>query len=213
MAKQKKVSPFKKGRAERKAKSGGKFINIAPDESVILAPMVGLEEMISADMHQHWNLSTPVYHPCIGKNCPGCMIGNEPRFKGFLPVMVKGEEEPSIYSFTISVYNQLEELEDSLDDDESLSGMVLKIKRTGSGLKTRYLVIATGKRIDEFKADPPDVVPFLGPVDPDEIWDALEETGDVDREDYISVAPVKKGKKASSKPAEDDEDDDDWESV
>lgn len=216
MAKRK-VSPFKKGRAEKRESSGGsKFLNILPDESVILAPMVGLEEMISADMHQHWNCSPPVYHPCVGRSCPGCIVGNEARFKGFLPVMVKGETEPIIYSFTISVYNQLEELEDSLDDGESLAGMAIKIKRTGSGLKTRYLVIGTGKRI-EFDIEPPDIVPFLGPVTVEEIWDLLDETDEYDRSEYEVEKPKPRRKpKKVEEPEEDldeeedDEDLDDW---
>jgi hypothetical protein len=209
MPRKKKVDPFKKGRTvAKKSGGGGKFINIPPDESLVLAPMVGLDEMVSADMHQHWNLTPPVYHPCIGADCPGCAVGNEARFKGFLPVIVKGEDEPSIYSFTISVYNQLETIEDSLDDGESLAGMALKIVRKGSGLKTRYTVIATGKRVS-FDVEVPEFISSLGATDSDSIWEQLEESGEYDREDYITTPKKRKAEKVVEE-SDDEEEDDDW---
>jgi hypothetical protein len=171
-------NPFNVG---RKLDSGGgangQFLSIPPDESVTFVPVVGLDELISADMHEYWEIKPAIYHPCIGKDCPGCILENKPRWKGYLPVIVKGEDEVKIYPFTVSVYNQFEEFEDALDEDESIQGLVFKITRRGKGLNTKYSLIGTGKRMKTSGLDIPDFVSKLGATDEEEIWDQLEKRG------------------------------------
>lgn len=170
-------SPFRKGRAAVSASSGGgQFISLKPDEQIVLAPVEGLDGMISADMHEYWDIRPAIFHPCIGRGCPGCEVGNEPRFKGYLPVLPKNGEV-AVYPFTISVYNQLEGIEDALDEGENLKGFILKISRQGSGMKTRYQIVPIGKRVDVSEVDVPDFIPQLGPQTADAIWELLEENG------------------------------------
>ena len=182
MARKKKeeASPFRKGRATGVRSRGGQFIRLADGESIVFAPMVGLNDMISADMHEYWDLKPVIYHPCIGRDCPGCIVGLEPRFKAYLPVLVKSTGEPAIFPFTISVYNQLEALEDEIMDDDDgadLKGFVVKVSRKGSGKATRYSVLGVGSRIDLTDAEVPDFVPQLGPATEEEIWTLLEDNG------------------------------------
>lgn len=174
----KKASPFKTGRAKRAAKkSGSPFIGLKPDESMAFAPLVGLEGMVSADMHEYWDIRPAIFHPCIGRQCPGCASGNEPRFKGYIPVL-KQDGEVAIWPFTISTYNQLEELEDELG--ESLAGYIIKFSRKGSGfMGTRYSVLGTGKRVDISGHEIPDFIPQLGPAEVEAI-EALLDDNDVE---------------------------------
>ena len=204
-----KTSPFKKGRAVgRKSGGGSQFIGLKDGESVTFAPLVGLDEMVHADMHEYWDIRPAIFHPCIGKDCPGEAAGNEPRFKGYLPVMKK-DGEVLVFPFTISVYNQLEELEDEIDG--TLQGYVIKFSRRGSGFSTKYSVLGVGKRIEVDGVEAPDFISQLGPQTREEIL-ALLEANDVEL-----VGP---DKKASAKPKEatadklsDTDEDDDWDEV
>lgn len=173
-----KESPFKTGRAKfaGSRSDGLNFIGIKPDESITFAPMVGLDQMVYADMHEYWDIRPAIFHPCIGYDCPGCKVGNETRFKAYLPVIMKDGTQ-GIYAFTKSVYDQLENLEDSLE--ESMKGFVIKVSRRGAGLKTRYTVLGTGKKIDVegMFEDFPDFLGRLGPQTEEDIWQLLEANG------------------------------------
>ena len=176
-----KASPFRKGRKTGRSGNGSQFLGLKDGESHVFAPLVGLDELISADMHEYWDLRPAIYHPCIGRGCPGCEVGNEARYKAYLPVLLKSGEI-AIYPFTVSVYNQLEELEDALqdeadDDSENIKGYVIRVSRKGTGMATRYTVTGTGKQLDVESAEIPDFLPQLGPTTKETIWDLLESKG------------------------------------
>ena len=95
-------SPFTKGRASRTRGPGAFLQTVKEGEPITFAPLVGLEGLISADMHEYWNIKPAIYHPCLGRDCPGCAVGNEPRFKGYLPVLLQSGES-AVFPFTISV--------------------------------------------------------------------------------------------------------------
>ena len=171
-------SPFTKGRVTS-GSSGTQFLGVKDGESMTFAPLLGLDELDSARMHEYWEVRPAVFHPCIGMDCPGCAVGNEARFKGYLPVLQRGGEV-GIYAFTISIYNQLEELEDSLKEDDpkdSLKGVQIRVSRKGTGLTTRYTVTANGKRVKLDDAEVPDFIEQLGPTDIADINAMLERAG------------------------------------
>ena len=209
MARKKKAaSPFRKGRAStRKSSGGSQFLSIKDGESETFAPLVGLADMVSAEMHEYWDIRPAFYHPCIGRGCPGCEVENEPRFKGYLPV-AKKDGSVMIFPFTISVYNQLEELEDELEGG-SLKGYVIKFSRRGSGMATRYTVLGLGKRIDVDDKEVPDFISQLGPQTKEDITELLVSKGLLDETDE---EPAKETKaEAEEEVAEDVADeDDDW---
>ena len=169
-------SPFTKGRTTRTRGPGGFLQAVKEGEPITFAPLVGLEGLISADMHEYWNIKPAIYHPCLGRDCPGCAVGNDPRFKGYLPVLLQSGET-AVYPFTISVYNQLEALEDALEDDETLKGLAIKVSRKGAGKATRYTVMGLGKRLDVDGQEIPDFIKSLGPTTPEDVWALLEENG------------------------------------
>ena len=140
-------SPVRKGRMKKGG--SGKFIKLGDGESVTFAFLHGTEEMLHADMHSFWDLPGKPFFPCLGTvDCPGCVAGNNTKTYGFMGVLGK-DGEPRVWSFTPMVQAQVETLEDSLKEDgEELTGFVVKLSRKGLGLKTRYSLVGTGKRID-----------------------------------------------------------------
>jgi len=213
MAKKSKVSKrdkmFRKGAGSvRKAGEKGKFLSIQPDDRVSMTPLVDpMTEMISTDIHEHWDVNPFVAHACLrlaGEKCPSCEMGHDPRFKAYLPVMLR-DGDSKVFAFGISVYRKIELLSEELGD---LTGKVLKIIRTGSGLKTRYDVIATGKSANIDDAEEVDIIKLLGPTTYEEVSELLESRG-------LRPATVSSKSKKSSDDSEgwDDDDDDDWEDL
>lgn len=187
---------FRKGKEAIGGGPGaGKFIKIKDGDSVVFAPLTNLDEMISVDQHEFWDVQPAVIVPCIQKGCPACETGNEARFKAFLAVMTK-EDGSKIFAFGRKVERQLEELEAELG---SLKGKVLKVRRNGSGMSTSYTVIATGKTMNVSDAEVPDIISTLGPTTREEIKALLENRGvsSSDGEEE-AVAPGKHGSDSGS---------------
>lgn len=135
---------FKKGKSAAPATKGsGKFVKVSEDESLAIVPLVELDELTSVDQHEFWDVNPAVLFPCIGEGCPACEAGNKPKYKAFLPVM-STDGESKIFAFGISIERQIEEIS---EETGGIKGMVLKIRRSGSGFSTRYTVVATGKKV------------------------------------------------------------------
>lgn len=205
--------PFRKGKLDASAGGeggGGQFIKIAADNAVVVAPLVSLDDMISCDQHEFWDINPAIIVPCIGKGCPACETSVDARFKAFLPVLTK-DEGVKIFSFGIRVYRQLAELETEIG---SLKGKVIKIKRTGEGLKTQYMIIPTGKTMKVEDQEVPDIESMLGPTTKAEIRAKLEAAGLLNVKSDVDEEENPKVKSKASKPAETSTDDDEqWEEV
>lgn len=202
-------SPFAKGKEVLKSGSrtaGIMFISLKDGDAITVAPLVGMDEMISAHMHEYWDIRPAIYHPCIGSaDCPSCHAGHDARFKAYIPV-VTSDGDIKILPMGIKVSEQLVDIEEEIGGD--LTGHVLKIRRNGSGLKTRYVVRAIGKTVDVEDYDQPDFLPALGPTSKKEIVKLLREAGakviaedeEVDGEMVGAAEPVEKKTKKAAAP-------------
>lgn len=154
MAKKSTTSVFRKGAEAAPSSDGGaKFLKIPENESVSIVPLVNLDDLVSIDQHEFWDINPALLFPCVGEGCPACAAGNKPKYKAFLPVLANGEtSSPKIYAFGISVERQLETLAEEIGE---IQGLVLKIRRSGSGFNTRYNVISTGKKVKIDGITPP----------------------------------------------------------
>jgi len=152
--------------------SGGKFLKI-PEDGVVVALLGGLDALVSIDQHVFWEVNPAPFVPCIGAGCPSCGLGNKPSFRAFLPVLAK-EDGVKIFSFGITVLRQLEALEEELG---SLEGQVIKVRRHGNGLSTKYTVIPVGKKPSTKGVEIPDIVAAIGPPDKESIVRVLVEAG------------------------------------
>lgn len=169
------MAPLIRKGAKALPSSGNKpYLSIKADESVMIAPMTDVDEMISVDQHAIWvdGGNSPMF-PCIGAGCPGCELGDEPKYRASLAVMTK-ENGPKIFSFGITVARQLAEIAGELG---SIKGKMLKVKRTGSGLGTRYTVVAVGKDVKIEGHPLPDLEASLGPMTREGILKMLIDAG------------------------------------
>jgi hypothetical protein len=153
-----------------------KFLKIPEGEAVVIVPLTGLDDLISVDQHAFWDITPGVLVPCTGGNCPACSLGNKPSFRAFLPVMTR-ENGAKIFSFGISVLTQLESLEEELG---SLTGQVIKVRRRGSGLSTKYTVVAVGKKVSVKGVEAPDIITAIGPTDSYGVRRVLADAGLLD---------------------------------
>lgn len=144
-------------------KKSNTFIVVKEDEPANIVPILPTGEIISIDLHAFWAVNPAVTFACIknsddaGDGCPGCKLGDKAGYRAFLPVL-DSEGEMKVFAFGISVERQLVTLEDELG---SIVGKKLRIKRTGSGLGTKYQVINLGKEVDTSEVDTEEAAEFV----------------------------------------------------
>jgi hypothetical protein len=220
----KKKSVIRKGKAalDAVAAGSGDFVKISDGDAVDMVSLVDMDELLSIDQHAIWldGGNSPMF-PCIGKDCPGDELGNQPRFRAFLPVILIKDKSEKIFSFGIQIARALEELDEEFG---GLAGNVFRVKRKGTALNTTYTVIALGKTRKVESYDVPEIEEKLGPTTRDDILDLLRETGAIedsleddfddeeeDEEEEEAPKPKKKAKKKAKKTEEEDEED--WDDV
>ena len=193
-------SIIRKGKDDIAPAGGGKFIKLKDGDSVAIAPLVGLDEMISCDQHEFWDTNPAVIFPCIQTKCPGCEREDKPKFKAFLPVLTK-EDGVKVFSFGIKVYRQLEDLEAELG---TIKGKQLKVRRSGTGRTTSYTVVGTGKVVKVEGEEIPDIITMLGPTTREDILKLMEQRGLDTSSSSETTPPWDEGK--SEKKSDDWED-------
>lgn len=159
---------------------GGKpsvFLTLKDGDSVTVAILGGLEEVLSVDEHSWWDYTPAPHLVCLGTiaDCPSCQLGHQAKTKSYLPVVTQDGEVKFLIAGT-QIINALKELESEVGN---LNGVVIRVKRNGSGLKTRYVTMGTGKQVDVSRFDIPDLEPALGPLTWDEQVEELAKIVDV----------------------------------
>ena len=192
---------FRKGPVVSDSKKG-LYVSIKDEESVALASLVNLGEMLSADVHEFWEVNPFVTFPCLGKDCPACKIDAPTRFKAYLPIVTR-EGEVKIFAFGIRVANQLTDIEAAVGD---LRGKVLRIKRTGKGLKTQYTVVPTGHTIDIEDHDIPDIEGSFGDISLEGVTQTMIERGLIDDPADSSGELIESRRKPAVVEVDDDDD-------
>lgn len=215
-------TPFKTGKEALPRKSAGgegsgiDWIRFEGETPIDMVPLANMDALISINQHALWRDGggSPIF-PCIratGQVCPGCVMGDKAKYKAFLPVLVKdgGEFKLKFFAFGVSVAEQLNEIDE--DSGSGIRGKVIRVRRTGAKLTTRYKVIVRdvprldAKTLDKFEV--PDVTKALGPITTEDI-EALLEAKEFPYEKPEPVKPekaIKKGKPAAAKTEVVDED-------
>lgn len=205
------------------AKSG-MFLSVPNDKTVELKVLVNGKDIPSIDQCALWSFfnPSPVW-TYIGEDDPSNDLGVKRGYRAFVQVSYKddrGEQKVKLWSIPIGVHKQLSELEEVLG---GLKGQVLRVKKSGSGLKTKYTVVSTGKRykITEKVLSQEEVLDLLGPFTRDEIIDVIEERCKMSFDEVVAYVTSKdEGKPTKKKPKkfevveiEDEEFDEDEEGV
>lgn len=209
----------------------GPFIGLKDGDVLDVVPLIGIDEIVAFDQHAIWLEDTPsIMVPCLqDETCPCCAINDKPRYRAMIIVQVKGENgvEEKVLPMGIGLTRDLAELDEAMEG--GIKGAILRVKRTGSGLRTRYSIIPTGGRAKKLLDPTLDLEELAGTTDPDEISALLLRANlvsgggkELDDDEQEEEAPPRKSRKPkSSKPApktgkpvdeenEDEEDDDDW---
>ena len=179
---------IKHGAAGLDQLQGSKFLKLESGKTISIIPLTGVEPpqgevnngrncVISYNQFTMWldnlpdGVMSPMFPAIGGAGDPGTMLGLEPRFRAMMLCLVKGEEEERILALGISLFKQLIEIEQA--DGESIRGKVLKISKTGEGLKTKYRVVPTSARVD-FDGEPEtNLADHLGPTTREAIIEML----------------------------------------
>lgn len=196
-------NPLRKGPSST---GGGnsKFVTAKEEEPLVFAPLEELENIISADVHEFWDVKPFVSMPCIGKGCPACAVGNEAKYKSWLRVLPSGEAEGKILPMGIMIERAIA---DQKEEIGSIVGRVFKLKRTGKGFSTRYSLVPTDKKIDVSKVPAFTTEENIIVYDAEQMIAKLKGMGLMDDDGKSVEAPVEaKAKEASptSAPKEDD---------
>lgn len=196
----------------REAGSGSFMTNPADGEYTDFVPLSGLDEMISIDQHVFWGENgTTVMFACLqDPSCPGCALDNQPRYRGYLEVatQIDGDWQAKIFGFGVSVARSLADLGTMFPS--GIEGQVLRLKRKGSGLRTKYMVLNVGKQMKSGLPDPleVDIEDEVGVMTRERAIELLVENGHVMSDVFDTPAEDEEkpaAKKAKGKKANDDE--------
>lgn len=162
-------TPIRKGVDPRKD-SRGIWLTIEPNSFVDAVSLVDTDDIISHDQCAIWG-EVNVTWSFTGTDDPSHELGVQKQERFYLPVLVNGEQK--IWSMSKTLSKQIWEISESASG--GLKGQVIRIKREGSGLSTRYTIIPRGKKMDVSGEDDLDVISHLGPLDAAGVRELLEE--------------------------------------
>lgn len=146
------ISVVRKGATAALAGSrSSTFIGVGEGEQLEFAMLTPLDEIVSFDQHVFWGDApeNTVMFPCLQTpDCPGELLGNRPRLRVLLLVAYKNDDGAlvaGILPIGLTVLRTLVDIDSALPG--GIKGATLILKRSGSGLKTRYTLISTGNRL------------------------------------------------------------------
>lgn len=188
-------SPVGKGYDPRKdAAKEGSWLSIKDGDAVDVTVLVEKDDILYYEQCAIWlaDGESPVW-VYTGPGDPADDLGIDKRYRACLPVLVEGE--PKVWSMGKQTHAQILEIAEA---GGNLAGAVLRIKRTGQLLKTRYSIIPRGKREDISKVKEIDVIAMLDLKEAEEIREMLTKRFGKDTYDAFSASykarKAKKGK-------------------
>jgi hypothetical protein len=157
--------------------NGGGWWGPKTDEIHEVTLLASDAEIVSVDQCTIWDINPAPSWVYCGSDDPSHDLGLKPGYRAFIPVLVKSDEEqkPRIWSMPISAHRALCDIAEMQD----LKGLVVKVKKTGTGIKTKYVIVSTArvaniKKVEDIpNAD--DIISRLGPETREGIIAMIEE--------------------------------------
>lgn len=191
--------PVRFGKPEERPASDGKsssFLSVPKDKMMELKILVEGSKIPSVDQCALWNYfnPSPVW-TYIGDDDPSNDLGIKRGYRAFVPVSYtddKGELKVKLWSIPVGVHKQLSELEEL---NGGLKGQKIRVKKSGTGLKTKYSIAFTGKRykISEDVPSEEDILELLGPYTREEIIKVIEDRCEMSFDDVVATVVGKQG--------------------
>lgn len=151
--------------------NGGGFWSPKADEVHEVTLLSDDSDIVSVEQCSIWDYNPAPSWIYCGPDDPSHDLKLKPGYRAFMPVLVKGDEEnkPRIWSMPISVHRSLCDIAEM----QRLAGLVVKVKKSGQGIKTKYTIVATPKviKLGAIKdiPSPEEIVSRLGPETREEI--------------------------------------------
>lgn len=172
MAAKSSYDPVKTGSDPRsEANNKSSWLRIDPNTQTDVVALVDADEIVSCEQCAIWleDGNSPVW-VYTGPDDPSHELKLERRYRAYLPVLLVDTKEVQVWSMGKSAHSMLLDISDATGE---LKGLELRIKRTGSGLATRYSIVSKGKRHKVDRIEEVDVISMLGPLTPDEVKEML----------------------------------------
>ena len=181
--------------------SGGdsQFWSLKDGDVATITMLAELDEIVSVDQFSIWDFNPAAVWVDSGSGDPGYELGLTPGYRAFIPisVVIDGTEEVKVWSVGIGLHRTISEVAQMTG---TLKGLICRAKRTGSGLKTKYVLISTGKMAIKLPKNIPssdDIIATLGPDTREGIIKLIE-----DRSGSSFATLLKNAGKASGTVAE-----------
>jgi len=185
-----------KPEAANEGGEGSLFYTINDGDTIECKILVEQDQIVSVEQCALWNHynPSPVW-VFIGADDPSHDLGLKSGYRAFLPISLKieGERVIRLWSMSKTSHRQITEIAEM---SGSLKGQILKIKRTGSGMKTAHTIVPVGKRVKITEEVPSveQIIDLLGPYTREEIISMIEQKTDEDWDKVVAkVAKKTKG--------------------
>lgn len=183
--------------------SNNLFWGLKEGDVVEVVILHDVEEIVSAEQIAMWNVKPPLIWTVNEADDPAYELGLKTSYRAFVPVLVKnresGENELRVWSISKQMHMNLCEIGEAMGG--TLVGAVVKAKRTGSGLKTRYSITNTGrtfKNIEEIEIpSSEDIVRMLKLMSREEVIQHIENTTGMTYAEFSKKAKLLEGKGSS----------------
>ena len=195
--------PIKKGFDPRKSSTGGgAYFKLDAGETADVVILSGADDILSCEQCAIWldEGNSPVW-VYTGGDDPSNVLGIPRAYRAYIGILHEGEAK--VWSLSKTVHNMLLEISDA---GALEPGAMVRVKRTGVGLKTRYSIVPRGKTKDVSDQEIPDIIDSLGPITSEDVWDMMVDKLGMDRETIVLRYGKKKisAKKAVEAADEDD---------
>lgn len=127
--------------------------------------LVEADEIISGYQFADWSVNPAPIWVAV-ENDPGYELGLKPRYRAFIPISVEvdGAKEVRLWPVSKQMHANIADIGMAYG---KLAGQILSIRRSGTGLETRYTVIPLGKqeKVSEVLPTFEEIAELLGPED------------------------------------------------
>jgi hypothetical protein len=195
--------PIKKGLDPRKSSTGGgAYFKLGSGETADIVILSSADDILSCEQCAIWldEGNSPVW-VYTGGDDPSNELGIPRGYRAYIAIQHEGESK--IWSLSKTVHNQLLDISDAGSLEP---GAVVRVKRTGAGLKTRYSVVPRGKSKDVSDVELPDIIESLGPITSEGVWEMMVDKLGMDRDSIVKKYGKKKPKPKATVLAEDEDD-------
>lgn len=174
--------------ADRSARTESVFWRPDPDSSQKIKVLVDADEIQSAEQFSVWDFKPAAIWVEV-ENDPGRELGLKSRYLAFVPVAIKDDDGSKQVKYWLCPRTLHSQLHDFNEELGGTKGMILRLKREGKGIETRYSLIPMGskEKVTEELPDEDTFLEQLGPEDAEGVkklliermgvrdWDAVVE--------------------------------------